>query len=397
MKTLDVLEKLIAFDTDVQNSSLDAVHFVANYLSDHKANVSLISKNYGGQQDANRESLIASFGDIEKPGIIFSGHLDTTKIVEQEHLWERDPLKMTVVDGCVFGKGSTDMKGAISVLLSQVEKLKILAKKYPIHIVLTHDEEGVFTAINQLRDNNFYNLFPLKQKGCIVMEPSELHPVSAHRGNKRISVDIYGKAAHGSVPHMAVDAVYYTFQLYKKAKELAKTYFTEQDNRFEYPKTSLNISNFHAGMSDSMIPDKSHFDLSCRYVPNENIEKFFERFYSTIRIIEDEMKEKFPECSVIITERNHVLPLNTKPNSEILKLVQYSANNNNAKSVTYGSEAGYFQSMGIDTVICGPGNIMCAHKPNEFVLMSDLIKYERFLSNMISFNNSHKKEFSRND
>lgn len=162
MNTLDVLEKLIAFDTDVQNSSLEAVHFVANYLSDHKAKVSLISKDYDGQDDANRASLIASFGDIEKPGIIFSGHLDTTKIVEQEHLWEQAPLKMNVVDGCVFGKGSTDMKGAISVLLSQVEKLKILAKKYPIHFVLTHDEEGVFTAINQLKDNNFYNLFSLK-------------------------------------------------------------------------------------------------------------------------------------------------------------------------------------------------------------------------------------------
>lgn len=397
MNTLGILEKLIAFDTDVQSSSLEAVHFVANYLSDYKATVSLINKDYAGKKDVNRASLIASFGDIEKPGIIFSGHLDTTKIAGQENLWKQDPLKMNVVDGCVFGKGSTDMKGAIAVLLSQVEKLKVLARKYPIHIVLTHDEEGVFTAINQLKDNNFYNLFPLKQKGCIVMEPSELQPVTAHRGNKRISVDVYGKAAHGSVPHMAVDAVYYTFQIYKKVKKLAQNYFTEQDNRFEYPKTSLNISNFHAGISDSMIPDKSHFDLSCRYIPNEDIEKFFKNFYSSIKIIESEMKEKSPGCSVLITERNHVLPLNTKYNSEIIKLVQFSSNNNNAVSVTYGSEAGYFQSMGIDTVICGPGNIMYAHKPNEFVLMSDLVKYERFLTNMISFNNFYKKEYIRND
>lgn len=397
MNTLDVLERLIAFDTDVQLSSLEAVNFVANYLSDHKAKVSLINKDYGGKKDINRASLVASFGDVEKPGIIFSGHLDTTKIAEQEHLWRQNPLKMNVVDGCVFGRGSTDMKGAISVLLSQAEKLKILAQKHPIHIVLTHDEEGVFTAINQLKDNNFYNLFPLKQKGCIVMEPSGVQPVTAHRGNRRISLDIQGKTAHGSLPHLAIDAVYYTFKIYKKAKEISQNCFTEQDQRFEYPKTSLNISNFHAGLSDSMIPDKSHFDFSCRYIPNENIENFFKRFYSYIRAIEREMKEKSSECYIAITERNHVLPLNTRPNSEILKLVQFSANNSNTKAVTYGSEAGYFQSMGIDTVICGPGNILYAHKPNEFVSMSDLIKYEKFFTNMISFNYFNKKEFMRND
>lgn len=142
----------------VKEQKIDLSHPTVCFVNEK----AILRHNWSKTLADNRASLIASFGDIEKPGIIFSGHLDTTKIVEQEHLWEQAPLKMNVVDGCVFGKGSTDMKGAISVLLSQVEKLKILAKKYPIHFVLTHDEEGVFTAINQLKDNNFYNLFSLK-------------------------------------------------------------------------------------------------------------------------------------------------------------------------------------------------------------------------------------------
>lgn len=397
MNTLDILKKLISFDTDVCNSSLEAVHFVANYLLDQRAKVSLINKDYLGQRDCNRASMVASFGDVEKPGIIFSGHLDTTKIIEQEYLWKQNPLEMRIVDGRIFGRGSTDMKGAISVILSQVDKLKILSKKYPVHIVLTHDEEGVFTAINQLKKNNFYNLFPLQQKGCVVMEPSCMKPVVAHRGNKRISIDVNGKTAHGSLPHLAVDAVYYTFKIYNNARAIAQDCFTKQDDRFEYPSTSLNISNFHAGLSDSMIPDKSHFDLSCRYVPDENIEVFFDKFYSSVNDVENEMKKKCPECSVVVTERNHVLPLNTKSNSEFLRLIQFAANSNSAEAVTYGSEAGYFQNLGIDTVIYGPGNILYAHKPNEFVHISDLIKYENFLVNINAFNYFNPKERLRDD
>lgn len=395
MKTLDILERLVSFDTDVDHSSLEAVEFVANFLQDRKAKVSLISKDYKGVHDSNRASLIASFGNIEKPGIIFSGHLDTTKIPNQEHLWLYDPLKLTVVDGKAYGKGCTDMKGAIAAFLAQAEKLKFFSKNIPIHLILTHDEEGVFTAINQLKEHSFYNIIPLRQKGCVVMEPSSLRAVSAHRGNKRISVDITGYPAHGSIPDQGVDAVYYTFQIYKYAQKLAKKSFNHIDERFEYPKTALNISNFHAGISDSMIPDKSHFDLSCRYVPNENINDFFSNLYLYINFVSERMKKKHQDCKIIITERNHVLPLNANENCEFVKLVKQASGCRSLESVTYGSEAGYFQSMEIDTVIYGPGNILCAHKPNEFVSISDLTRFEHFFENINYVNLQNRREVQR--
>lgn len=397
MDKIKILKRLVSINTDVELSTLEAVDFVANYLEENKAKIHIIYKDYRNIKDKNRATLIASLGNIEKPGIILSGHLDTTKIPNQEHLWETDPLKIKVKDDRVYGKGTTDMKGGIAVALSQIEKLKIFAQKTPIHFVLTHDEEGVFTAINQLKDNNFYNYFPLNQKGCLVMEPTNMKPVAAHRGNKRITIEVTGKSTHGSIPHLGIDAMYYSFKIYAFAQNLFKKMMREVDNRFEYNKTALNISNFHAGLSDSTIPDKAQFDLSCRYIPNEVIDKFFSRLYAYIRLTSIKMKSKDEKCGVKIIERNHVYPLNAKENSEIMQLTKFSSNEKDSTVVTYGSEAGYFQKMGIDTVICGPGNIICAHKPNEFVTISDLTKFEHFFNNINYFNKIRERGHQRND
>lgn len=396
MDKFTLLEKLVAFDTDVIRSTLEAVNFVANYLNMHKARVSLIEKDYNGEHDSKRATLLATLGDVEKPGIILSGHLDTTKIPNQEHLWETDPLKTKRIDDKIYGKGTTDMKGGIAVSLAQIEDLTKFARHTPIHFILTHDEEGVFSAMSQLRENSFYNIIPQHQKGCIVMEPTKMMPVGSHRGNKRISIEVTGKAAHGSVPHRGVDAMAYCFQIYAFAQKLFKKTATEIDKRFEYPKTALNISNFHAGLSDSMLPDKARFDLSYRYIPRQNIDEFFVRFYAYIQALSNKMKNIDSSCGIKIIERNHVFPLNTKETAPIMGLVKSLSQKTQSETVTYGSEAGYFQKMGIDTVICGPGDILYAHKPNEFVTIEDLTKFEKFFINMNYYNRLNERRRQRN-
>ncbi|MDD7473959.1 MAG: M20/M25/M40 family metallo-hydrolase [Bdellovibrionota bacterium] len=392
---LQILDKLIAIDTSVGLSTLEAVNFIIEYLKKYHVKFNIIKKFYNGVYDSNRATLLATLGDASKPGIILSGHLDTFDVNANKEKWNSNPLELVIKNDVAYGRGVVDMKGAIAVALSLVSCFQQKSSTIPIHFCFTHDEEGVLTAAYQLKENNLDKFIPLNQIGCMVMEATNLVPIISHRGNKRLEITILGKGCHASTPNKGCDALYYGVKLYNYIYKVYSNFSWKKDKRYDYDHAVLNIGKMSSGDGDNFVPNKCVLLISCRYLYGDDIDIFFSHIWKYIKKLEAEMKSVFNEAKIIINYKNGVLPLSTPTNSHFYQNISRLVNEfqepmvdkNNfiqgGQVITYGTEAGHFQSLGIDTIVCGPGSyeaMSTSHKPNEKIELNQLQKFEDILT-----------------
>lgn len=370
--SLYVLEKLISFDTTISKDTLDAVLFVKDYLDSKNVKTHLVYND-----TKTRASLLATVGDENRAGIVLSGHLDTVAVIKEE--WATDPHKLTEVGTNFYGRGTSDMKGGISCALGNIDAL--IASGETFHFSLTHDEEGIFSAIKQLSKTNFDGFFKQKPKGCIVMEPTLLNPIYGHKGTFLAKINIIGKESHSAYPHLGVDAMGYMVKIYNKItsimEEFSKT--SAYDENYLPSKTNLNICTFKSGDAINKISGFAELSFCMRYLPQDNIEVILENIKKYCSEIEQEMKQQDEKCSVVFTEILNVKGFESDINSDFVKKFA------NPTKVSYATEGGYFQEMGINTIVFGPGSIEQAHIKNEFIEKSQLEKFDEFIQKELCF------------
>lgn len=390
----DIIRKLISINTEHNNSTLNAVSWIKSYLSLYGIESRIYTKNFNNIVDPNRGTLIATIGNPNKPGIIFSGHLDTVP-VNKINEWATDPFVMKENDGNLYGLGSVDMKGAIASILALVPQLKKSNKTF--HFVFTHDEEGGFTAIRQLLSNNFFGCFQAeKQIGAVIMEPTNLSPIFAHTGNKRVKISVNGITHHASHCDLGVDALRKAADIYTFLWQTFDRQIKIKNPYFDPPTTQLNIGSLSGGHSDYFVPGSAELSFSLRYLPHNNIDSFFREVDEYInKKILPELKKTHPNTNVIMSEKSHVIPFYTDPNDlfvqSITNVVKKDLPEVTPTTASWATEAGYFQKAGVKSVVVwGPGDIMLAHKPNEFVPVQQLEQFGRFI--VYTFVNSNTLE-----
>jgi acetylornithine deacetylase len=373
LSTTEMLERLVAFDTTSRNSNLALIDFVADYLAGHGID-SRRTFNAAG----DKANLYATIGPADRGGVILSGHVDTVPVDGQA--WTKNPFQLTRENGKLYGRGTTDMKGFVATFLAMAPEFKDAALAKPIHFCVSFDEEVGCTGAPVMIDD-IVARGPLPE-ACIVGEPSSMKPVVAHKGKLALIGTVTGVSGHSSDPPKGANALEAAAECVAWLKREARRFRDHgpYDDRFDPAYTTVHTGTFKSGVVLNVIPELAEFVMEWRYLPGTDIEAEFARLREfCARELEPELKAVDPACGFAWREYSHIPGMGLPPEHALATLVKSLAGSNSAGCVSYGTEGGLFERAGIPTLVCGPGHISQAHRPDEFVAESELLACERFL------------------
>lgn len=370
---IEVLDTLIGYDTVSANSNLPLIVWIAEYLDSLGASVHLIHDEEGG-----KANLFATLGPDAPGGYALSGHTDVVPVDGQP--WDTDPFELHDAGEHLFGRGTCDMKGFIACALALARTDHARALDIPIHFAFSYDEEvgcvgvrGMLEAIGKTLP---------KPELVIIGEPTEMKVVNAHKGISQQTTTVTGKDAHSSRPDIGVSAVAYAAEIVAFLNRLAEEMAARPDNdpRFDPPGTTFNIGTIQGGTAVNIIARQCSFRWEFRPAPGFDAADVFDRLEAFVATdILPRMRAIDPDASVeteIEVTAPTLTPMDASP---AVALAQQITGDNEPATVSFVTEAGLFQDIGIPAVVCGPGSVAQAHQPNEFVTRDQLARCLVFL------------------
>lgn len=384
--SIEWLKQLVAFDTTSRNSNLELIHFIRDYLQQHNIATQLIYND--DQQKANLFATLPAAHGAINGGIILSGHTDVVPVDGQE--WHTKPFQTTQIDDLIYGRGTCDMKGFIAVVLALVPEFKQIPLNYPIHFAFSYDEEvgcvGATSIITTLQQNG------IKPGACLVGEPTSMRPVVAHKGINLYRCRVKGLAQHSSLTPKGCNAIEYAASLIGIIRELG-TQLREEgayDQCFDVPFTTITTNQIQGGTAVNIIPQQCEFLFEFRNLPSvapDRIIKAIKTFINENLL--PQMRQEYSAADIELETVAIAPAFETIEDNAFIKLVRDLTQDNAIHKVAYATEAGLFQQAGIPTIVCGPGSIEQAHRPNEFVAVEQINKCESFLRQLLEKYNLH--------
>ena len=372
----EFLARLIAFNTVSSRSNMALIDWVAGYLRAQGIEPDIIPSD-----DGDKANLFATIGPADKDGVILSGHTDVVPVDGQA--WTLDPFTLAESEGKLYGRGTSDMKGFIACVLAAVPKFQAAGLATPIHLAFSYDEEvgctGVASMIGKLAKR-----VP-RPRLCIVGEPTDMQLVTSHKGIRDFTTEVTGLEAHSSRTDKGVNAIQYAARMINFLENLGRELAANaaHDHICEPPYTTVSVGVIEGGTAVNIIPGHCRFQWDNRLLPGTEPDYVINRFN---RFVEEEilpeMRAVFPKASVTTTKCADAPGLNPEEGSPAETLVLSLLGSNERYGVSYATEAGHFQGIGIPTVVCGPGSILQAHRPDEYVEISQLAACEAFLDKL---------------
>lgn len=379
MDKIEILKKLISFDTTSYKSNLELIRFIEKYLQQFNINSSLTYDET--HEKANILATIPDQNGNGLGGLVLSGHTDVVPVTNQK--WDTDPFNPIIIDNKIYGRGSSDMKGFIAVVLALVPTLAVQKLKKPVHLSFSYDEEvncsGIVKIINDIKHKD------LKPEACVVGEPSNMQAIIGHKGINIFNCRIIGRAAHSSLTPSGTNAIEYAAMIICKIRELANNLKGIRNEDYDVPFSTLSTNMINGGIAQNIIPENCEFVFELRNLPEYKADLILKPLVDYIdNHVLPLMKQEFADAKIIITNLSNTPGL-YKNNSTPFQETVYSLCHDNAvHKVAYATEAGIINNAGIDTIICGPGSIEQAHRPNEFIDISQLDLCEQFLIKLIA-------------
>ena len=373
--SVKILTDLIGFRTISGEDNSALINYCENYLQQLGATS---FKTFDSEK--KRVNLFATIKAKKANGIkpiILSGHTDTVPVSKS---WSTDPFKATIKGDKLYGRGSCDMKGFIACALAYAPIYSKTNLNRDIHFSFTFDEEtaclGAPILIKELKKRK------IEDGICIVGEPTKMKIIDAHKGCYEYTTYFEGLAGHSSAPHKGVSAVEYAARYANKLIELREELKKRvpKDSIFDPPYSTLQVGGIFGGIAHNVIADKCHINWETRPVIKEDgifLNKKIDEFANNTLL--PEMKKVFPQSSIRKEIIGEVTGFDRVKNSEACELVSSLTGDNSREVVSFGTEAGLFQEIGISTVVCGPGSIEQAHKVDEFIELNELKKCLKFL------------------
>ena len=383
--TKKILCDLVSFPIVSGECNLSIVEYITDYLKSHGIE-SRLSHDESGQ----KANIFATIGPDVEGGIMLSGHTDVVTVKGQN--WAQPAFNLVESEGRLYGRGSVDMKGFLALSLAQVPELVKKRLKRPIHLGITYDEEiGSFGARVLAED---IKKMPIKPAYCIVGEPTQMNVIAGHKGGYEISTHINGVDGHSSDPGRGVSAIHYAVKfinhLLDVRTELAR--HPDKQSLFKPAYSSINIGTLNGGISRSTIAAECHFDWELRVMPNadgEQILSGIDEFANTNLL--PAMKAKFPQSTIETIIGAYYPGLAYRSESPLLNIMRQLTGNNDVSVVPFGTDAGYFQQAGIETVVFGPGSIEQAHRADEYIENSQLIEGLNFMEKLTQWAQSEQE------
>jgi acetylornithine deacetylase len=375
-----MIERLIAFNTVSRDSNLGLIEWVRDYLHGHGAKTRLTHDASG-----KKANLFATLGDSPKPGLILSGHTDVVPVDGQN--WDTDPFVATERDGKLFARGSADMKGFIGIILNEAPKFVTALNSgkldAPLHYALSYDEEvgclGVRSLIKDLQENG------IRPAGCVVGEPTSMQPIIAHKGTHRFRCSVHGREAHSSYVTYGVNAIEYAARLVVYIRQIADrlAQIETRDYGFTVPYSTLSTGLIRGGIAANVVPKDCEFSFDMRTLPNASADALYQEIRTYAEVLAREMQAVDPQSRIDLVYASQTVGLAAAETDAIVQWAMQLSKNPTVGKVSYGTEAGLFQQMGVPSVICGPGDIAEAHRPNEFVALDQLSQCEAFMGRIL--------------
>ncbi len=377
LSSIKMIERLIGFDTTSRLSNLALIEWVKAYLAEHG-----VESRLSFDADGKKANLFATIGPADRPGIVLSGHTDVVPVDGQP--WDSDPFTATERDGKLYGRGTSDMKSFIAVALALVPEFKRRALAKPIHLAFTYDEEvGCFGVRRLIEDLQAQGIKP---EACIIGEPTGMQVVTGHKGKLSVRCNVRGLESHSSLTHRGVNAVEAAAEAVAFLKGMARD---RRDNgpfnpQFEPPYTTVHTGVITGGTALNIVPRDCFFHFEFRFIPNDDPHAMLGQLqHFCAHTLEPEM-HAVDGATGFKFEPSAGLPgLATDEEAEITTLAKAAANANASAKVPFGTEGGFYHRAGIPTVICGPGSIEQAHKPNEFISLEQVALCERFMRRLM--------------
>ena len=368
-ETLKILSELIKFQTVSGTSNVKLIEYCEKKLN--KLGATSFKTFDEARQRVNLFSTISGKQKLNGGGIVLSGHTDVVPASAKE--WSSDPFMATEKDNKIYGRGSCDMKGFIACSLALAPYFASQNLKKPIHFSFTYDEEtacqGAPIMIKELKKRN------INCSICIVGEPTSMKAIQAHKGCCEYSTHFTGLAGHGSAPDKGVNAVEYATRFINKLMELRGELKKREPKNsvFTPPYTTLQIGRIKGGLARNVIADQCVVDWELRPVIKEDGKFVNETMDDYVKnTLLPKMRKTYPQSNIEKETIGEIIGFNKEEKSEAVNLICNLTGDNSKDVVSFGTEAGLFQEIGISTVVCGPGSIEQAHKVDEYVSFDQL-------------------------
>ncbi len=375
---LELLAKLVSFKSISQHSNLDLIDFVDDYLNGFGIHARRVYS-----PDGKRANLYATIGPTERGGICLSGHSDVVPVEGQP--WTSDPFALLDLDGRLYGRGTSDMKGFIACVLAAVPHFIERVADVPIHIAISYDEEigcvGVRGLLAELAKD------AAKPTGCIIGEPTGMRIASAHKGKSAYRCCVRGLAGHSAQPDLGVNAIEYAADLVALLRKGGRALQSSdaKDARYDPPYSTVQTGKIRGGVAVNVVPDYCEFDFEIRQLPGGDGARLVSELtnYATQTLL-PEMKHVYSDATIDLQCLIEYPGLSDDASLNALKtLCADLLGDTDFATLSFGTEAGLFQAIGIPTVVCGPGSILRAHKADEYVTVDELRACLAFLKRLV--------------
>lgn len=375
LSDLELLRRLVAFDTTSRKSNLAMTDFVAGYLERPGVRVARFPSPEG-----DKATLLVGLGPPAgadtREGLLLSGHMDV--VPAEEEGWESDPFTLTEADGRLIGRGACDMKGFLALAMQLVAGLDPARLRRPLFLLFTHDEE--IGTLGAQRFARAYAGDPVLPRAAVIGEPTSLRVVRLHKGHLKARLTIHGRAAHSSRPQLGKNAIEAAARVVGALAELRRRLAEERPPHHEFfpeaPYAVLNVGRIAGGAAVNVIPDRCTLELGIRLLPGMGEEEVLERLRWAV-------VETAPgDCDLEILGASPPLlcPVEARVHRAACALV----GQHESLGAPFASDAGPLQELGFESILCGPGSIDEAHRPNEFLPRAEMERAGELLRRLVT-------------
>lgn len=365
--SIALIRDLIAFPTVSRDPNRDLLAYVEAYLDRHG-----VASDILWNADRSKGNLWATIGPADVPGVILSGHSDVVPVDGQA--WTSDPFTLREADARVYGRGACDMKGFVGIVLAAVPDLVRRKLKVPVHIAISYDEEFGCTGVVSLIER--IAALKIKPALCIVGEPTSMQVVIGHKGGGMFRIAVTGRAGHSSLAPQAVNAVEYAAEMIAFIKGLSQEcrHHGPHDHGYDVAHSTLSVTTITGGTALNIIPNSCEIGFDIRSLPEVDADALVRRIrhHAETELL-PRMRSTAPEADIKVERIVEFVALGTAAEHPAVTFVKRLVGRNDHAKVAYGTEAGLFSTRaGVPSVVCGPGSIEQAHKPDEFLALAEI-------------------------
>ncbi len=357
-----LLARLVAFDSTSHRSNLDLADFISGYVDRPGVR---IARNPSA--DGRKVNLVITAGpeDPGRRGLMLSGHMDVVPAGETG--WRSDPFALTRTGDAYVARGACDMKGFLALALNRFAALDPAGLRRPLALVLTYDEELGTLGARRLAET--WDRAELLPRAAVIGEPTSLGVVRMHKGHLKVRVTLAGVPAHSAYPHLGKSAIEPAGPLLSALAALREELAAERPAYGEYfgaiPFPSLTVGTIAGGTAINVVPERCVIEVGLRLLPGMSSAEMVERVRSAaVRAVGDAMVEEIGDSPPMVLDES----------AAIYRELCRHVGQQGTRAVSFTTDASWFQRMGVESVICGPGSIEAAHKPNEFLPIAEFVR-----------------------